>query len=82
MFPNEAETRELIDVQLRLAGWEVDTNLLRFSKGTHPQKGKYFAIVEWPVGILWADYALFYEYDLIGIVEAKKFEKNFVTYLT
>ncbi len=35
-------------------------------------KGKYLAIAEWPVGKLFAVYALFYEYEFIGIVEAKK----------
>lgn len=34
----EAETRIIIDDQLRKYGWEVDTNKLRYSKGTRPQK--------------------------------------------
>lgn len=45
---DEAETRKLIDEQLRQAGWEVDSNLLRYAKGTRPEKGKNKAIAEWP----------------------------------
>ena len=57
----EAETRELIDEQLRKAGWEVDTNKLNNWKNkTMPQKGHNLAISEWvlPNGER-ADYALF-----------------------
>jgi type I restriction enzyme R subunit len=80
---NELETRkEIIDLQLRQAGWEANTKTLRFSLGTRPQKGKFIAISEWPVGDLWADYALFYEHELVGIVEAKKFQKDIVSDLT
>lgn len=82
MSLSEAETRKLIDEQLRKAGWEVDTPTLRHSKGTCPKEGRYIAIAEWPVGKLWADYALFYEHELIGIVEAKKFQKDIVSDLT
>ncbi len=83
MSLSEAQTRrELIDEQIRLAGWEVNSEELRFSKGSRPQKGKFLAIAEWPVGTLWADYALFYEYDFIGIIEAKKYEKDIVSDLT
>jgi len=31
---SEAETRYLIDEQLRKVGWEADTEKLRYSKGT------------------------------------------------
>ena len=79
---NEAETRIIIDEQLRSAGWEVDTETLRFSKGSRPQMGKYRAIAEWPVDKLFADYALFYENIFIGIAEAKKFAKDVVSDLT
>ena len=34
MEATEAEVRMIIDSQLRAAGWEADTNLLRYSKGT------------------------------------------------
>lgn len=74
---SEAETRLLIDEQLRKAGWEVDTNNLRYSKGTRPQKGKNLAIAEWPTDSLvgnrgFADYALFTGLELVGVIEAKK----------
>ena len=45
---SEAETRYLIDEQLRKVGWEADTNALRYSKGTRPKKGHNMAIAEWP----------------------------------
>ena len=74
---SEAETRYLIDEQLRKFGWEADTNNLRYSKGTRPQKGRNLAIAEWPTDSAvgkngYADYALFVELKLVGIVEAKK----------
>lgn len=45
---SEAETRMIIDEQLRNAGWEADTKNLRYSKGTRPSKNKNIAIAEWP----------------------------------
>lgn len=74
---SEAETRCLIDGQLRKSGWEADTNNLRYSKGTRPQKGRNIAITEWPTDSTvgkcgYADYALFIGLKLVGIVEAKK----------
>ena len=74
---SEAETRYLIDEQLRKFGWEADTNNLRYSKGTRPQKGRNLAIAEWPTDSTvgkngYADYALFVGLKLVGIVEAKK----------
>ena len=43
----EAETRELIDEQLRKVGWECDTNVLNQKLfGTKPQKGHNMAIAE------------------------------------
>ena len=73
----EAETRVLIDEQLRKYGWEVDTANLRYSKGTRPQKGKNLAIAEWATDSSvskngYADYALFIGLQLVGIIEAKK----------
>lgn len=77
---NEAETRELIDGQLRLAGWEVDSNTLNFKlHRSLPQKGKNLAIAEWKAGEKWADYALFIGLDLYGIVEAKKYAQDIST---
>lgn len=74
---SEAETRYLIDEQLRRVGWEADTNNLRYSKGTRPQKNRNIAIAEWPtdssVGKAgYVDYALFAGLVLVGVVEAKK----------
>ncbi len=73
---SEAETRCLIDWQLRQVGWEADTEHLRFSKGTRPAEGRNLAIAEWPtdsqVGEFGrADYALFAGLKLVGIIEAK-----------
>ncbi|WP_282133583.1 type I restriction-modification system endonuclease [Cellulophaga baltica] len=74
---SEAETRDRIDKQLRDAGWECDTRTLNFkTKKTLPQKGKQMAIAEWKCGNKWADYALFNGLELIGLVEAKKHNKN------
>ena len=78
---NEAQTRELIDEQLRKVGWEADTKTLRYSKGTRPEKGRNIAIAEWPTNSStgnggYADYALFLGEKMVGIVEAKKKHKN------
>ncbi len=74
---SEAQTRVLIDEQLRKAGWEVDTvNLNYKTQKTLPVKGKNLAIAEWPCGKLWADYALFIGEELYGIVEAKKYAQD------
>jgi type I restriction enzyme R subunit len=69
---DEAETRRLIDNQLRQAGWVVDTEQLRFSKGTRPEKGKNMAIAEWPTASGPADYVLFVGLVPLGAVEAKR----------
>jgi type I restriction enzyme R subunit len=55
----EADTRKLIDQQLRAAGWEADTAEIRYSKGVRPEKGKNKAIAEWPTQRGPADYVLF-----------------------
>lgn len=73
----EAETRIIIDDQLRKYGWEVDTNNLRYSKGTRPQKGCNLAIAEFPTDSTvtkggFADYALFAGLKLVAIIESKK----------
>nr|WP_304668227.1 hypothetical protein [Neisseria polysaccharea] len=49
----------LIDVQLREAGWEADTENLNYQKGTCPEKGRNLAIAEYPCGKDRADYVLF-----------------------
>ena len=61
---SEAETRYMIDEQLRKVGWEADTENLRYAKGTRPAKGRCIAISEWPTDSKigkkgFADYALF-----------------------
>ncbi|MEH7223742.1 type I restriction-modification system endonuclease [Bacillus sp. JJ1566] len=72
----EQETRLLIDKQLRDAGWEVDTEELRYGKGVRPEKGKNLAIAEWPLKTGVADYALFLGLKFVGIIEAKRQSKN------
>jgi type I restriction enzyme, R subunit len=69
---DEAETRELIDQQLRLAGWAVDSANLRYARGTRPVRGKNLAIAEWPTASGPADYVLFAGLTPIGAVEAKR----------
>lgn len=72
----EEETRAKIDEQLRSAGWEADTEELRYSKGTRPEKGRNLAIAEWPLKQGFADYALFAGLEFVGIIEAKRQSKN------
>lgn len=74
---NEAQTRCLIDEQLRKAGWEADTINLRYSKGTRPVKGKNIVISEWPTNSAYskngyADYAFFIGEKLVALMDAKK----------
>ncbi len=78
---SEAETRYIIDEQLRKVGWEADTENLRYSKGTRPAKGRAVAIAEWPTGSKsnkkgFADYALFVDMQMVAIVEAKAIHKD------
>ena len=78
---SEAETRYMIDEQLRMVGWEADTEVLRYSKGTRPVKGRNIAIAEWPTNSTvgnkgYADYALFVGLRLVGIIEAKAEHKD------
>lgn len=73
---DERETRRPIDAQLRAAGWEADTEEIRYSRGSRPVKGRYMAIAEWPTASDNADYALFSGLDIIGVVEAKRQSKN------
>lgn len=69
---DEAETRRLIDEQLRQAGWVADSENLRYSKGTRPEKGKNMAIAEWPTESGPADYVLFCGLTPMAPVEAKR----------
>lgn len=78
---SEAETRYMIDTQLRKVGWEADTENLRYGKGIRPQKGKNLAIAEWPTlssagNKGRADYALFAGEKLIAVIEAKAEHKD------
>lgn len=78
---SEAETRYMIDTQLRKVGWEVDTENLRYGKGIRPQKGKNLAIAEWPTlssagNKGRADYALFAGEKLVAVIEAKAEHKD------
>lgn len=78
---SEAQTRELIDEQLRRAGWDADTQNVRYSKGSRPEKNTYKAIAEWPTDSSLgnkghADYALFIGETLVAIVEAKKMDTD------
>lgn len=73
---DEADTRVLIDAQLRDAGWEADTEHIRYSHGTRPQKGKNLAIAEWPTQNGPADYMLFAGLTPIAVVEAKRKNKD------
>ena len=78
---SEAQTRCLIDEQLRKAGWEADTNNLRHSKGTRPVKGRNIAIAEWPTDSAfykngYVDYAFFVGEKLIAVMDAKKVSED------
>jgi type I restriction enzyme R subunit len=73
---DEADTRRLIDEQLRDAGWEADTGSLRYEKGVRPQKGGNLAIAEWPAASGPADYVLFCGHEALAIVEAKRKAKD------
>ena len=73
---DEADTRVLIDDQLRSAGWEADTTELRYSRGTRPEKGRTLAIAEWPTDDGPADYVLFVGLTPLAVVEAKRESKD------
>ncbi|PSJ55949.1 type I restriction-modification system endonuclease [Pseudaminobacter soli (ex Li et al. 2025)] len=78
---DEADTRILIDQQLRNAGWEADSGDLRYAKGGRPLKGRNRAIAEWPTKTGPADYALFCGLTLIGTIEAKRRNRNVMAVL-
>jgi type I restriction enzyme R subunit len=69
---DEADTRRLVDAQLRLRGWTVDSEKLTYASGARPAKGQNTAIAEWPTATGPADYALFVGTTLVGVVEAKR----------
>ena len=79
---SEAETRYMIDEQLRKVGWEADTENLRHSKGTRPQKGRCMAIAEWPTDSTvgdrgYADYALFIDMQMVATIEPRLSTRTF-----
>lgn len=73
---SEEQTRKLIDQQLQDAGWIVDTENFRYSKGTRPLIGKNMAIAEYPLELNakkgQADYVLFHGLTPVAVVEAKR----------
>jgi type I restriction enzyme, R subunit len=73
---DEASTRTLIDTQLAARGWDVDTSTIRYGAGSRPVKSRNMAIAEWPTKSGPADYALFVGTRCIGVVEAKRRNKN------
>lgn len=74
---DEAATRQIIDLQLREAGWEASTTELTYAKGARPQRGKNRAIAEWPTaGQQAANYVLFAGLTPIATVEAKRLNVN------
>ncbi|CCE11419.1 endonuclease R [Bradyrhizobium sp. STM 3843] len=73
---DEADTRVLIDEQLRERGWDADSVNLRYAKGARPVRGKSLAIAEWPTSNGPADYAMFVGMTCVALVEAKRKRKN------
>jgi type I restriction enzyme R subunit len=69
---DEADTRKLIDEQLRQAGWQADSTTLTYAKGARPEKGKNLAIAEWPTASGPADYVAFVGLMPVATVEAKR----------
>lgn len=74
---DEAATRQIIDQQLREAGWEANTSELIYAQGARPAKNKNQAIAEWPTtGRQAADYVLFAGLTPVAVVEAKRANAN------
>jgi type I restriction enzyme, R subunit len=69
---DEKSTRVLIDEQLRNAGWDVDSALMRYAHGVRPEFGRNMAIAEWPTKSGPVDYALFVDGVCVGVIEAKR----------
>lgn len=69
---DEADTRKLIDEQLRDVGWTVESATISYAKGARPEKGKNLAIAEWPTASGPADYVLFVGLIPVAAVEAKR----------
>jgi hypothetical protein len=73
---DEKGTRELIDQQLRDAGWEADSETLRFAAGTRSDPNRNFAVAEWPTETGPANYVLFAGLTPVAVVEAKRAAVN------
>lgn len=69
---DERATRVLIDAKLRAAGWQADSQTLRYGRGTRPEPGRAIAIAEWPTETGPVDYALFIDGRAVGVIEAKR----------
>ncbi|MCQ8127995.1 type I restriction-modification system endonuclease [Methylomonas rivi] len=69
---DEADTRKIIDQQLRQAGWEADSETLKFNQGARPERNRNRAIAEWPTESGPADYVLFIGLTPVAVVEAKR----------
>jgi type I restriction enzyme R subunit len=69
---DEADTRVIIDDQLKAVGWEADSRALTHASGARPEKGKNRAIAEWPTETGPADYVLFIGLLPVATVEAKR----------
>lgn len=69
---NSIQVRRIIDAQLHDAGWESNSEKLRYAKGVRPAKGRNMAIVEWPTSNGPADYCLFVGLTLVAVLEAKR----------
>ena len=78
---DEDDTRIVIDEQLRAAEWEIDSAALRYSQGTRPERNRNMAIAEWPTANGPADYALFVGEKLVGLVEAKRKNKEVASFI-
>jgi type I restriction enzyme, R subunit len=73
---DQSDTRNLVDEQLRIRGWEADSTALSFASGAIPVTGRNMAIAGWPTETGFADYALFIGKKCIGVVEAKESHQN------
>lgn len=69
---DEADTRRLIDAQLREAGWDVDSERLTHALGARPERRRFRAIAEWPTASGPADYVLFLGLTPVAVIEAKR----------
>lgn len=83
---SEAETRLLIDAAMRDAGWEADTENIRYSKGVRPARGRNLAIAEWPTDSAVSksgrvDYAFFVGERMVATIEAKAEHKDVASVL-